>query len=305
MIEGLPGKGKTGLALTIGHILAGRTWSDVAVIDAENRSANLFVGINNTLGDVFGKFKVAYLTPDVGFTPTNYLYLRDHAINNLKAKAVIKDSISHAWMYQGGVLDLLNEAKKTNARYAKDSYAAWGDENVVREKNNLLNLIRDYRVHVISTVRVKEKFEYDRTGEKTQLKSLGEQQIQQADLKYEPDLVLHMITPGKVRNNNITHPVARVIKSRYAILDEDQEYEFTPDLIQQLKDYLEEGADPNELLEKQRKDYIQAVTDYLDNNKSAVPIWKVLKKDAGHEETKLEEMPLDVVKASFIQLTSN
>ena len=45
MIEGLPGKGKTGLALLIGYYLSGQDWSKVFHIDTENKSANLFVDI--------------------------------------------------------------------------------------------------------------------------------------------------------------------------------------------------------------------------------------------------------------------
>ena len=304
MIEGLSGKGKTGAALGIAHILVGGDWSKIAGIDTENKSMPLFVGLNNTFGDTFGHFKISHLTPDIGYKPTHYIYLRDYAVNNLGIEAVVKDSISHAWTYKGGVLDLVNQAKNKSSHYAKDNYAAWGDPEVYQEKNELLQLIRDSRVHVITTVRVKEKFDYDTNGEKTVLKSLGEQQIQQADLKYEPDLVLHMIKPGKYKNNNIQHPIAKVIKSRYAIFDEDEEYELTPELIQQLKEYLEDGVDPNEIMEKQRQDYIEQVKLHLRNHQSQQAIWKTIKKDAGYEETKLDDLPLEVIKSLYIKLNS-
>jgi hypothetical protein len=306
MIEGLTGKGKSGLALIIAHGLAGGDWSKVSYIDTENKSANLFVGIESSAGGTFGKFKVCQLTPDIGFRPSNYLICRNHAIDKLGAEVVIEDSISHAWQYQGGVLDLVNEAKRSNARYAKDNYAAWSDETVTKEKNELLNLIRDSRCHVITTVRVKEKFEYVASDEgKTKLNSLGEQQIQQSELKYEPDLVLHMLRPGKKRNGVVVHPLARVVKSRYAIFDEGEEYEFTPELILQLKAYLEEGADPNELLEKQRLDYVQALKEFLDTHPNIVPIWKVMKKDAGCENIKLEDISLDILKTLYIKITTD
>ena len=306
MIEGLPGKGKTGLALGIAYILAGQDWSKVSAIDTENKSMPLYVGLESSFGGQFGKFKVAHLTPDVGFKPTNYLFLRDYAVNKLGAEIVIKDSISHAWTYKGGVLDLVNQAKNSNTRYAKDNYAAWGDPEVYREKNELLQLIRDPNVHVITTVRVKEKFEYDTSEEKTKLKSLGEQQIQQSELKYEPDLVLHMLEPGKAKQGNFPkHPVVRVVKSRYAIFDEDEEYEISPELVKQLKDYLQDGVNPNEILEAQRQDYIEVVKEHLRNNTSAQPIWKTLKADAGYDDTKLNDMPLGIIKACYMKLTSN
>lgn len=42
---------------------------------------------------------------------SNYLAFRESAID-AGAEVVIEDSITHAWMYKGGVLDLLADAKK-------------------------------------------------------------------------------------------------------------------------------------------------------------------------------------------------
>ena len=304
MIEGLPGKGKTGLALLMGYYLAGENWNEVFHIDTENKSANLFVDIPSSAGDKFGHFKVGQLTSDIGYKPTNFTAFREAAIQ-AGAKVVIEDSISHAWQYKGGVLDILNDAKTSgNSLYARDSYAAWGAPEVVKEKNELLNLIRDSRTHVITTVRVKEKMEYV-PGEdgKMKLQSLGEQQIQQGDLKYEPDLVLQMQSPGSNKGGVVKHPVALCTKSRYAIFQEGQEYEFTPELLKQLKEYLEEGVDPEPLLEAQKEEYIQAVTEYLKSKPSAKTIWNELKKQAGYEDKKLAELPLDVIKTLYVKIT--
>ena len=303
MIEGLPGKGKTGLALLIGYYLSGQDWSKVFHIDTENKSANLFVDIPASDGQKFGHFKVGQLTSDIGFRPTNFLAFREAAIS-AGAEVVIKDSISHAWQYKGGVLDILNDAKAKDSRYAKDSYAAWGDPEVVKEKNELLNLIRDHRTHVITTVRVKEKMEYV-PGEdgKMKLQSLGEQQIQQADLKYEPDLVLQMQAPGSNKGTIIRHPIALCTKSRYAIFEEGQEYEFTPELLKQLKDYLEEGVDPETLLAQQKEEYIKAVTDYLKAHSAAKTVWNELKKQEGYDGVKLNDLPLDVIKRLYVKIT--
>lgn len=303
MIEGLSGKGKSGLALIIGYFLAGQDWTKVYHIDTENRSAVLFSDIGASIGGTFSKFKIGNFTPDLGYKPSNYLAFREAAITS-GAKSVISDSISHAWMYKGGVLDLLNDAKKSNKRYEKDSYAAWSDEIVAKEKLAIFDLIRDPRAHIITTVRVKEKLEYgtDDNG-KSKMISLGDQQIMQGDIKYEPDLVLRMVRPGKSRNGVLTHPSAEVIKSRYAIFTEGEVYEFTPTLLEQLREYLEDGISPDELLERQRLDYVNGIKTYLDTNPNAVPIWNVLKKDAGYEKTKLDELPLDAIKALFIKLT--
>ena len=129
---------------------------------------------------------------------------------------------------------------------------------------------------------------------------MGEQQIQQDDLKYEPDPYCIWY----LRHENDIHPVAEVIKTRYPMLKKGEQYSFTPELMLQVKAYLEEGADPLELLEQQRKDYIEAAKNYLDTHPTAQPIWQVLKKDVGHEETKLTDLPLAVLKNLYIRLTN-
>ena len=301
--EGLSGTGKSGAAMLTAAILAGYDWKKVFACDTENRSLRLLVGTPCSDGNKYGSFKVAELTADIGYAPTNYLAIREAAIQ-AGATVFVQDSISHAWQYKGGVLDKVSAAKTSgNKLYQKDAYAAWGDAEVVAEKNKLLEMIRDERVHVISTVRVKEKMEYTKDAEgKTKLESLGEQQIQQADLKYEPDLVLHMLRPGSNRNGVIVHPKVKVIKTRYAFLEKDAEYEWTPELIKQLKDYLEEGVDPETILEQQRQDYIAGVREII-ANPSKKAIAQVMKEDLGYKETKLTEMPLNAIKQLYIGLT--
>lgn len=303
LIEGLSGKGKSGLALILGYYLSGKHWENVFDIDTENNSIQLFTDIPASIGETFKGFKIGKFTPDLKYKPTHYEAFKEEALK-AGAKVVINDSISHAWTYEGGILDIVAELKKTNNRYQRDSYAAWGDDAVVQEKQKLYQLFRDHRCHIISTVRVKEKMEYDKDANgKTILTSLGEQQIMQADVKYEPDLVLHMISPGRAINGIVEHPKARVTKSRYVILKEGEVYEFTPTLCEQIAEYLEEGTSPEEILEKQRIEYVEGIKNYLDNHKNAVAIWEVLKNDAGYEGVPLPEMPLDVLKPIFIKLT--
>ena len=298
MIQGLTGSGKSGLALLLGFYLANGDWSKVFDIDTENKSANLFAGIPFSSGSPVGKFKIGQLTEDVGFKPSHYLAFRK-AAKTAGAEVVIEDSISHAWQYQGGVLDMVNDV--TNKATRIDKYGAWRDENVAKEKNNLLTLLRDPDCHVITTVRVKEKFEYVEEDGKNKLKSLGEQQIQQADLKYEPDLVLSMIHAG----SSELAPRAEIIKSRYAILTVGEEYDFTPELCLQLKAYLEDGADPEVLKEQQRQEYIQAITEHLNAHKNKVTIWNVMKEDTGFKDNKLTDIPLEAIKKLYMQLTTD
>lgn len=301
--EGLSGTGKSGAAMLTAAILAGYDWKKIYACDTENRSLRLLVGTPCSDGNKYGSFKVSELTPEIGYAPSNYLAIREAAIQ-AGATVFVQDSISHAWQYKGGVLDRVSEAKASgNKLYARDSYAAWGDPEVVAEKNKLLEMIRDERVHVISTVRVKEKMEYTRDAEgKTKLESLGEQQIQQGDLKYEPDLVLHMLRPGSNKEGKITHPRVRVVKTRYAFLNKDEEYDWTPELIKQLKAYLEEGVDPETIAEQQKQEYITGIKSII-SNPTKKAIAEVMKNDLGYQDVKLAEMPLKAIKQLYIGLT--
>lgn len=303
LIEGLTGKGKSGLALVLGYALAKNDWKKVFSIDTENRSLRLFSDIDCTSGGKFEGNQLADFMPELGYRPSNYVRFKEAALN-AGAEVVINDSISHAWQYQGGLLDMINDLKKDNSRYQKDSYAAWGDETIVREKQTLFQLFRDSRCHVISTVRVKEKMEYDKTPDgKTILVSLGEQEIMQADVKYEPDLVLHMVRPGKVKATEVKYPIARVVKSRYAILEEGQQYEFTPDLCNQIREYLEEGTSPEELLEKQKTAVIVGIKAFLDENPTQKPFWKTIKENHDLDsKEKLENIPLPLLREMFATL---
>ena len=314
MIEGLTGKGKSGLALMLAYGLEGgfaenadektkaEAWKKVFTVDTENRSLNLFIGIPASWGGNFGQFYGAQLTSDDGYAPSNYLYLRDAAVK-AGADVVISDSITHMWTAKGGVLDKVNEIKIKNPRM--DNYRVWGEPEVSAEKQALIDVIRDHRCHVITTVRVKEKFDmqYNADKQKNEVVSIGEQQLQQEGLKYEPDLVLHMVSPGS--GSTSKNPQATVIKSRYAILTEGETYEFTPQLCEQLRQYLAEGVSIEELLEQQRQDYVVAITNILDTNASAKTIWHVLKEEAGVKDSKLSEIPLQTLKLLYSQLIAD
>ena len=314
-IEGLSGRGKSGLALMLGFGLVGgfdpnksdeekkELWKKVFTVDAENRSLNLFVGVPGSFGQPYGKPYGGQLTSEEGYAPSNYLAYREVAVAK-GAEVFIADSITHMWTAKGGVLDLVNEIKNANPKM--DNYRVWGTPEVSSEKQKLIDVIRDHRCHVITTIRVKEKFEmaYNEDRKTSEVKSIGEQQLQQEGLKYEPDLVLHMLSPGKNFGGEITHPVARVGKSRYAILAEGQEYEFTPQLCEQLRVYLADGVDPEVLLDKQREDYVEAIKNILNTSPTAKTIWPILKEDAGCKDTKLEQISLPTLKKLFGQLSA-
>lgn len=293
LIEGLQGSGKSGLALLIAQALADDT-NKIFAIDTENKSLDLFQGLKASTGDRFVEFNKADLSITDGYAPSNYLALRDEAIEE-GAEVVIMDSISHMWTGKGGVLDSVAEAQASGL----DNYRSWGTDKNRKEKAILTDIVRCADAHIISTVRIKEKFgmELDATTGKHKVISLGDQELQQDGLKYEPDLVLRMVSPG---NMDGTAPVVEVIKSRYAILRTGLEYEVTPDLLSQLKQYLSEGVDPEVIFAQQKKDTIDAIKAYC-NNDTRKSVWKALKEASGFTG-KLEDMPLQLLKDLYHRL---
>ena len=286
VIQGLSGKGKSGLALAIGYALANKDWSKVYAVDTENKSLDLFEGLQLHTGDKIAPFKKLDLLPSHGYAPSNYLMCKANAIK-AGGEVFIADSITHMWQMAGGILQRVTALEKANSKVNK--YTAWGPDEIVDEKNAIYDVVRDSNIHVISTVRVKEKHEFV-GGE---VKSLGEQQIFMPDFKYEPDLVLDMVRAG---NPNGTTPAARVVKSRYAIFIEGETYDFTEGLISQLVAYLAEGADPVVLKEEQRQELIVAVTELLDNDSSKATMFPILKEQLGVKDVALTDLPLDVIR---------
>lgn len=290
VIQGLSGTGKSGLALAIGKALANNDWQKVFAVDTENKSLDLFEGNTLHTGERITPFKKVDLLPMHGYAPSNYLLCKENAIK-AGAEAIINDSVTHMWQMTGGILQRVTELERANSKVNK--FSAWGTPEIVTEKNNIYDVVRDSRIHIISTVRLKEKFEMVTVEGKADVKSLGEQQIMMPDFKYEPDLVLNMLSPG---DDLGTAPVAEVQKSRYSILKVGTTYAFNATLIQQIVEYLEEGTDPAELQEKQRLEYLQVITDTLDNNPSKATMFPHLKEQLGVKEEPLTDLPLETVR---------
>lgn len=302
MLEGLSGNGKSGLELAIAYILSDGDWDGIYAEDTENNSLLLYPGIQLHTGTRVGEFNHVSITAEEGYAPSTYLAYRDQAIE-AGAKVVLKDSISHSWTRQGGVLDLVNKIKAENPHY--DSYRVWGDPKVMQEKNDIFELIRSDKVHVITTVRVKEKqaMEWDENAKRGNggnvVKSLGEQQLQQEGLKYEPDLVLQMRAPG---NEDGTPPKVFVKKSRYPMFQVNEVMEVTLPLLEAMRDFLKEGTSPEEIEAQLKEEYIESVKEICSKKAATKSVWNQLKADAGYKGVKIQDIPIKDLRVLHSQL---
>lgn len=300
LIEGLSGSGKSGAAIEIATALVKGNQDKITAIDTESKSLNLYDGITLTSGIKCTPLDVYPIGPEDGFAPTNYIACKEEAVKEEK-EVILMDSITHAWTRTGGILDIVSRIQSTTRNPNK--YAAWNDPEVVSEKNALFDMLRDDRLHTIMTVRSKEKHEIVEENGKKKVVSLGEQQIMQDDLKYEVDLVIKCLRQGSTKNGKVQYAKIEIIKSRYAIFVEGEQYELTPDLMEQLRTYLAEGVDPETLLEEQRQEYITALRELLKNPQKK-SIAEVIREDAGMAGTKYSELPLYLLKRIYATINN-
>jgi len=283
-IEGTSGKGKSGLALAIAYYLGGEDWTKVNAIDTENRSLDLFEGINLHTGPRIGKFRKIDLLDSHGYAPTNYLACINRSIAD-GAEVQIVDSSTHMWQARGGMLQIVaNEQEKSTKL---NNWTAWGTPTSIKEKDSIVKCIRSSEIHMISTIRMKEKLELvDK-----KIKSFGMKAQHMPDLIFEPDLVLTMEHAGSPEGDP---PIASVHKSRYAIFKVGEQYTFDKSLILQLKAYLQEGVDIADLKEQQRTERIAEIERYLDEATSSgtLSMYKELKKQQGIPDKELKDFTL-------------
>ena len=289
-IDGLSGTGKTGLALLLAKYLADKQWDKIYDIDTENNSFSLYVGEKLNDGEIVPDDKIwhAQLNKSTGYSPFNYEYYADEAFEK-GCLVRIQDSYTHMWQREGGVLDSVNKIQAEGNRKYNDSYRAWGHPDIVDAKNLIFDLIRDNRMHVISTIRIKDKtvMEQGDNG-KSIIKKMGDKQMQSEGLIYEFDLMLRTVRAG---NEDGTPPRVVVEKSRYSIFKVGEEYDITVEMIETLKDYLEKGINIDELNEKTRIEMAES----LKERALADSDLKVILKNK-YPDTKLADMDLETLR---------
>jgi hypothetical protein len=177
---GPSGSGKTYTALSIASALGGR----VAVVDTERGSASKYAGL-------FPSFDTCELEH---FDPREYV----KAIKAAEAAGyttLILDSLSHAWIGNGGALELADQAAKRSK--VGNSFAAWRD--VTPLHNALIDAILGSRCHIIATLRAKTEYvqEKDERG-RTQIRKVGLEPVQRQGLEYEFDVIADLDTENNL-----------------------------------------------------------------------------------------------------------
>ena len=222
-LVGPSGSGKTLSALYLAYGITG-DWSRIALIDTEHERGRFYAEREdlNT-----GAFLYASLTPP--YSPERYIELVNEAQSAVGEDGVIIiDSFSHAWDNEGGVLDIKDKIVSTTNM---NDYTAWNEAG--RVQNNLVNSILAVDCHTIVTMRTKMAYalEQNEKGKMVPIK-LGLAPIQRDNTEYEFDIVLQI---------NRQH-IASASKDT-TFLD-DWSGVITPELGNQLADWLNEGKEP-------------------------------------------------------------
>jgi len=173
-IAGPAGSGKSYTALQIASGLGGR----VGVIDTEHRSAHLYADL------IEGGFDVIELTPP--FSPDNYV-AAIHAFEMAGVSTIIIDSLSHAWVGEGGALDMQGKiADKTG-----NSWAAW--RTVTPKHTALIEAMLQSPCHIIATMRSKMEYVQENEGGKGgKVRKVGLAPVMRDGIEYEFTLFMEM-----------------------------------------------------------------------------------------------------------------
>lgn len=210
-LSAVSGGGKTYSALLIAYGLCG-DWSKIAVIDTENRSADLY----SHLGD----YNV--LSLDAPFTPESY-------VNALKVceaanmEVIIIDSITHEWDGKGGCLEMVDNLGGKYQDWAK----------VTPRHQNFVDAILSSQCHVITTVRRKQDYEMVKEGNKMKVEKAGLKEVTREGFEYELTINLEL----DVRHN------ASASKDRTGLFMGKPEFTPTPATGELIRKWCESGAD--------------------------------------------------------------
>ncbi len=163
-LQGASGSGKTKSALLIAYGLCG-SWSKIAVIDTENRSADLYADLGN--------YNVLPLAPP--FTPERYIEAIEICII-AGMQVIIVDSISHEWEGIGGILDI-------HAGMIGNSFTNWS--KLTPRHNAFIQTMLQCDVHIIGTIRAKQEYVLSEKNGKQVPEKVGMKGITRDGLDYE------------------------------------------------------------------------------------------------------------------------
>jgi hypothetical protein len=221
-LQGSSGSGKTYSALLLAFGLTG-DWSKVAVIDTENKSADLYSDL--------GQYYVLSLSEP--YTPKRY----GEAILLCEAsgiECIIIDSITHEWNGKGGCLEMHEQI--TSAMRIPNSFTAWA--SVTPQHQAFIDSILKSKCHVISTIRSKTEYVLtERNGKQVPIK-VGMAPITRDGFEFENTVSLDL---------DAEH-FAFTSKDRTGLFSGKPKFQITPDTGKIIREWCDSGEDMTETI---------------------------------------------------------
>ena len=178
---------------------------------------------------------------------------------------IIIDSLSHAWSYAGGLLEVKTEME---TKRGVNSFTAWNEAG--RMQNDMVDRVLSVDCHLIATLRSKMSYvmDADESG-KTKIRQVGLKPVQRDDLEYEFDVTLML--------DKETHHAKIIKDTTYLttkILPDGTIGKLGEDFGEELISWLDEGVDPHEIAEQERLNNIETIQKMCKSNSDLAYYYK-------------------------------
>jgi hypothetical protein len=204
------GGGKTMSALLIAYGLCG-DWSKVAVIDTENRSADLYADL--------GPFKTLSLEPP--YTPERYMEGIDICLE-AGIEVIVIDSTSQEW----------DNILAYHSSLSGNGFTNWG--KVLPRHDAFVNKILQSNAHFICTIRSKTDYVLSEKNGKQVPEKVGLKGVQRDNLEYEFTVVLEL---------SMAH-LAKTSKDRTGLFAGKPEFIPTAETGRAIREWCDQGDEP-------------------------------------------------------------
>lgn len=220
-LQGPSGSGKTYSALLLAYGITGN-WSQIAVIDTENHSADLYAHL--------GSFNV--LSLEKPFSPERYIEAID-VCEKAGMGVIILDSITHEWDGAGGVLDI-HQAMMGN------SFTNWS--KVTPRHNAFVQKFLQSSCHIIATIRTKQDYVLSEKNGKMVPEKVGLKAVTREGMDFEFTLVFDL---------DIKHQ-AVASKDRTGLFMDKPDVLITPETGQKILKWCSQGKSLQEIIDQMK-----------------------------------------------------
>ena len=206
-LAGASGCGKTYSSLLLAYGMT-NNWNKIAIIDAENGSADLYAHLGN--------YNVLVLKSP--YTPENYIKAIE-ICEQAGMEVIIIDSISHLWEY---LLEI-------HSQMQGNSFTNWG--KITPRQTAFVQKILTSNCHIISTMRTKQDYVLNEKNGKMIPEKVGLKTVMRDGIDYEFTVVLDI----DMKHN------AKASKDRTGLFMDKPEFIITPDTGKAILNWCNEG----------------------------------------------------------------